>query len=59
MEAQNLGVRKNLLEHRMMTRDDVICVTQGPKRRITPYSAEWQWTMYCPRGSKLNPIVIE
>jgi len=59
MEAENLGVRENLLLQRMVTRDDVIIVTQGPKRRITPYSAEWQYTMYCPRGSKLNPYVIE
>lgn len=58
---KNLGVRKNLyeLEFRMMTRDDVIVVTHGEKRRITPYSREWIGTMYHPLGCKQNPIVIE
>jgi len=58
---KNLGVRKNLyeLEFRMMTRDDVIVVTHGEKRRITPYSREWLWTMYHPLGCAQNPIVIE
>lgn len=58
---KNQGVRRNLyeLEFRMMNRDDVIPVSDGVKRRITPYSAEWLYTMYEPLGSRKNPIVIE